>query len=419
MNFAIHAARRQRFTSAIGPRAAAVFAAPPETTRSNDTHFRYRPSSDLVYLTGFDEPETRAGAAPRRRDRDASCCSCARAIPSARPGTAAAPASTARCATSAPTRRFPIARARRAAARAPRERATPATTARPATAAFDARLCHAIARHAHARAPRRAARPSEIVDPRVVLHEMRLCKTPEELDAMRRAAAITARGAHRRDARGAARHATSTRSRPLLEYASARHGASGPGYGTHRRRGRERDHPALPRERPTARGGDLLLIDAGAEYDYYARRRDAHLPRRAARSRPRSARVYDVVLRAQEAAIEAVRPGATLDADPRAGGRVAHRGPGRRSASCTAHVAADRSSDGRVQAVLHAPHQSHWLGMDVHDVGAYSRRRASRARSSRAWCSPSSRASTSRDDDDQVAAASTAASACASRTTSS
>src|SRR5258706_413851 len=51
-------ARRLTRWAPGGPRAAAVFVAPPETTRSNDTQFRYRPSSDLVYLSGFLEPET-------------------------------------------------------------------------------------------------------------------------------------------------------------------------------------------------------------------------------------------------------------------------------------------------------------------------------------------------------------------------
>src|SRR5438552_14467010 len=54
---AIYADRRRRLMTRMGDRAAAIFFAAPEAVRSNDTHFDYRQSSDLLYLTGFEEPE--------------------------------------------------------------------------------------------------------------------------------------------------------------------------------------------------------------------------------------------------------------------------------------------------------------------------------------------------------------------------
>src|SRR4029453_1209085 len=54
---AIYADRRRRLMQRMGDRASAVFFAAPEAVRSNDTHFDYRQSSDLLYLTGFEEPE--------------------------------------------------------------------------------------------------------------------------------------------------------------------------------------------------------------------------------------------------------------------------------------------------------------------------------------------------------------------------
>src|SRR5262245_7916473 len=52
------AERRGALMDAIGPRAVALFHSPPERLRNGDSHYKFRQSSDLLYLTGFEEPET-------------------------------------------------------------------------------------------------------------------------------------------------------------------------------------------------------------------------------------------------------------------------------------------------------------------------------------------------------------------------
>src|SRR5512147_270639 len=51
-------ARRRRFMDSLGPGAAAILHSAPHPIRSHDVEHRYRPDSDLYYLTGFAEPET-------------------------------------------------------------------------------------------------------------------------------------------------------------------------------------------------------------------------------------------------------------------------------------------------------------------------------------------------------------------------
>src|SRR3569833_3423733 len=55
---AARADRRSRLASALGPRAALLLASPPEQLRNGDVHYKFRQDSDILYLTGFEEPGT-------------------------------------------------------------------------------------------------------------------------------------------------------------------------------------------------------------------------------------------------------------------------------------------------------------------------------------------------------------------------
>src|SRR5216110_1673553 len=54
----VHAERRARLAELLGPRAALVLASPPEQLRNGDVHYKFRQDSDILYLTGFEEPGT-------------------------------------------------------------------------------------------------------------------------------------------------------------------------------------------------------------------------------------------------------------------------------------------------------------------------------------------------------------------------
>ena len=120
--------------------------------------------------------------------------------------------------------------------------------------------------------------------------------------------------------------------------------------------------------------GQLLLIDAGCEIDGYT----ADVTRTSpigARFSPAQRRLYEAVLETQIAAIEAVKPGATLDAIHK---QVVEQ--------LTGHMVSLGLLTGEVPALIEAGaykqfymhRTSHWLGMDVHDVGFYSEGGAAR-----------------------------------------
>ena len=87
-----------------------------------------------------------------------------------------------------------------------------------------------------------------------------------------------------------------------------------PGVPVHRRRRRQRHHPALHRQRPAARRRRPAADRRRRRARRLLRRRHAHLPDRRSLHGAAQRDLYDVVLAAQQAAIAAVRPGATLDA---------------------------------------------------------------------------------------------------------
>jgi Xaa-Pro aminopeptidase len=106
--------------------------------------------------------------------------------------------------------------------------------------------------------------------------------------------------------------------------------------------------------------GELVVIDVGAEYGYYTADLTRTLPV-SGRFTARQRRLYDLVLGAQQAAIDSVRPGTSLGTL----NQIARRYLRTRSSDLCGGLGCD-------QYFIHG--LSHWLGMDVHDPGSYSRR---------------------------------------------
>lgn len=106
--------------------------------------------------------------------------------------------------------------------------------------------------------------------------------------------------------------------------------------------------------------GDLVVIDVGAEFGYYTADLTRTLPV-SGRFTPRQRALYELVLGAQQAAIDSVGPGTDLGAL----NRIARGYMRERSGSLCGGSGCERY-------FMHG--LSHWLGMDVHDAGSYSRR---------------------------------------------
>lgn len=353
--------RRARFYDAIGDGVAVLFAA-PEARFGHDTEYRYRPDPDFVHVTGFGEPKAVAVFDGRRRrfvlfvrpkDRERETWEGRRAgIAGARAAYGADEA-------------HPIAAL---------EEKLPALL-RPASSLWhawgisaeaDAMIAGLLARF------RREARhvqrgPVVVHDPTDVLHALRLVKDAGEIALLERSAAIACR-AHR-EAMAAARPGRfEYEVEAVLLRRFAASGASGPSYHPIVASGENATVLHYVENRRRISAGDLVLVDAGCEYEGYASDVTRTFPASGRFTRAQR-RLYAVVLAAQEAAIAAVAPGARFDAVHRAAQETLVDGlvdlgllRGRRE------TLMKRGAQERF--TLHRT--SHWLGRDVHDRGRYS-----------------------------------------------
>lgn len=212
--------------------------------------------------------------------------------------------------------------------------------------------------------------PQTLVDLESIVHEMRLFKDAHELDCMRKAAAIAAKG-HIHAMQACKPGLREYHLEAELLYTFRYHGAQSPAYNSIVAAGanactlHHRASDALLRD------GDLCLIDAGCELDGYASDITRTFPINGTFSGAQRA-VYDVVLAAQEAAISQVKTGQDFMAPHEAALKVLTQG------LLDLEILKSNQVGGLEGALENKSYQpfymhrtSHWIGMDVHDVGAY------------------------------------------------
>lgn len=360
--------RRSQFLAALGDGGVAIVQGARPVRRSNDTEYPFRQDSDFHYLTGFDYPNAVAvfrsggpGYTLFVEPRDAE----AETWNGYRPGVEGA------LREHGADRAHPV-------AELPQRL--------PAMLAGCRRLYHALGRDAAldaqivglAETLRLRSRdgenpPEAIADPRDILHEMRLRKEPGELELLRRAAAITAE-AHREAAALAwpGRFEYEMEAQLLCGFRSR--GAAGAAYGSIVGGGpRATTLHYVQNDQPLA-GGEVVLVDAGCELEGYASDVTRCYPV-GGRFAPAQRAIYDLVLESQRAALEAVRPGATLPAVHQAALAVLARGMielGLLQGTPEQVIEQKRYT----RYFMHGT--SHWIGLDVHDVGAYAQQGAPR-----------------------------------------
>ncbi len=357
------ARRRAAFFDAMAvasSSAVAVLPSAPVFVRNNDVDHEYRQDSDFFYLTGFDEPESvlvldaedrKVTLFVRPRDRDREVWDGPRAgVDGAKALGADASFVVAELDEKLPNL---LQNRRRVYYRLGGSRR------------FDDRLLGAIDK-VRARQRLGVTAPTEVVDPGAVLHEMRLRKSPVEIETMRTAARIT-REAH---------ELAMNRTRPgmheyeveaLLLDTFRRHGSERPAYGSIVGSGPNACVLHYRKNDRRIDTGELLLIDAGCEYGYYASDVTRTFPVGRAFSREQQA-IYELVLHAQVEGIAATRPGATLDEIHKLSVDIITRGLVRLGL-LSGEVQTLIDSEAYKRFFMHRT--SHWLGMDVHDVGAY------------------------------------------------
>lgn len=354
--------RRERFLDALGD-AVAILPAAPVRVRSNDSDHRYRPDNDVLYLTDFAEPEAVAVFAPqhpehryvlfvRPRDPERETWDGRRAGVEGAVSTFGADAA------------FPIAELE--------ERLPDFVDGRERVAyrlgrdeVFDRRFIELLSSYSTTRRAKGPG-PHTIFDPGEIVHEMRLHKSPEEVAVMRHAAASSAE-AHRAAMASAAPGQCESEIEALIEYTFRRLGGIGPAYPSIVGSGANATILHYIENSRRIEDGDLVLVDAGGEFAYYA----ADITRTwpvSGRFTAEQRAIYEIVLHAQLEAIERVRPGISQHEIHE--GVVKSLTEGLVELGLLEGPVDEAIENGKYKA-FYMHKTGHYLGMDVHDVGKY------------------------------------------------
>lgn len=355
--------RRQVLLEQMGNHSIAIVPTAPERLRNRDVNHPYRPDSDFYYLTGFAEPESLAVLIPKRpqgqyllfcREQDIE----KETWHGRRAGLEGA------CEIYGADDAFPI---------------TDIDDIVPGLLENKHRLYYSMGYYpeldhkilewtSQLREKERTgvSTPKETVALDHLLHNMRLHKREAEIAALRHAIAVTI-DAHQRAMRVCRPGLYEYQLEAEIIHEFMRQGCRAAAYPSIVGSGENTcilhyiDNTALLRE------GDLVLIDAGAEFDYYAADITRTFPVNGRFSEPQRA-IYELVLQAQYAIIDTVRPGVAWNQLQKTAVRVLTEG-----------LVELGLLQGNVETLIEKEtykrfymHRSgHWLGMDVHDVGGY------------------------------------------------
>ncbi|CAM7710352.1 Xaa-Pro aminopeptidase [Lelliottia nimipressuralis] len=356
--------RRQALLAHMQPGSAALIFAAPEATRSNDSEYPYRQSSDFWYFTGFNEPEavlvliksddTHNHSVLFNRVRDLT----AEIWFGRRLGQDAAPeklgVERALAFSEINEQLYQLLNGLDVVYHAQGEYA------------YADELVFAALDKLRKGSRQNLSAPASLTDWRPIVHEMRLFKSPEELDVMRRAGEISAL-AHTR---------AMEKCRPgMFEYQLEgeilhefnRHGARFPSYNTIVGGGENGCILHYTENESELRDGDLVLIDAGCEYRGYAGDITRTFPVNGKFS-PAQRAVYDIVLESLETALTLFRPGTSIQDVTGSVIRIMVNGLVKLGVmkGDVEELIADNAHRAFFMHGL-----SHWLGLDVHDVGGY------------------------------------------------
>jgi Xaa-Pro aminopeptidase len=352
----------EEFMRRMAPKSVAIIPGAREATRSNDTHYRFRQDSDFFYLTGFEEPEAIAVVKPsetnkyalfvRPRDPEREIWDGRRAGVEGAVSEFGADAA------------FPIAEFN-----SKLREILIDTDVLYYRLGVNRELDDTIIREITAmrgvnRKPVHS--PQTIVDPASIVHEMRVLKTPEELEIMQAAADIAAE-AHVEAMKAVRPGMQEYEIEALIEQIFRQRGAAGPAYTSIVGGGPNATVLHYINNDAELRDGDLLLVDAGAEYKGYASDITRTFPING-RYTQAQREIYDLVLKAQMACVEMVRPGVTHDQLKRHSIEVLTDGM----------VELGLLKGEPEELIKEKKHEQfymhglgHMIGIDVHDVGRY------------------------------------------------
>ncbi|MGQ4877954.1 Xaa-Pro aminopeptidase [Billgrantia sp. LNSP4103-1] len=357
-------ARRRALMNQLPADSAVMLLGASLATRSRDSDYPFRQDSDFHYLTGFPEPDALLLLLPGRSEGE-SVLFCQDRDPTLEAWTGI------RLGAEGAVREHGVDQAFENAERDERLASLLDGRSHLYLMLGDAdalALAEEVRAHLAARIRRGAQPPQSYVDLAPLLHEQRLIKSQAELELLRHAASLSAR-AHRRAMRAARPGLAEYHLQAELEHEFRWHGGSGPAYASIVGGGANACVLHYIENNESLRDGELVLIDAGAEFDLYAGDITRTFPV-SGRFSGAQRELYEVVLEAQERAVAAVRPGISLS--------ELHENTVRdltaglvRLGLLAGDVEARIEDESYRRFYLHST--SHWLGLDVHDVGSYRR----------------------------------------------
>jgi Xaa-Pro aminopeptidase len=353
----------EEFMRRMEPHSIAIIPSAREAVRSHDTNYRYRQSSDFYYLTGFDEPEAIAVVRPgyaegaytlfvRPRDAEKEAWDGARAGVEGAKDVHGADAA------------FPVAEFNQKLGDL-----LGGTGNLYYRLGYDRDLDDQLIRklsEMRGLTRRGVVAPVTITDLSHVLHEMRRIKSDEEIKLIERAVEITAE-AHVEAMRVVKPGMKEYEIEALIEYIFRRHGAAAPAYGSIVGAGNNATVLHYVKNDATLQEGDLLLVDAGAEYKGYAADITRTFPV-SGKFTDAHRDIYELVLKAEETCVAEARAGVSMDDLYNRSAEILTEGMVRLGLL-------EGDSQKLIEEGAHKKfymHKlGHFLGMDVHDVGLY------------------------------------------------
>jgi Xaa-Pro aminopeptidase len=354
-------ARREKLIDLIGD-GIAIIRANPHQTRSHDTEFPYRQNTHLAYLLGFDEPDTILVLNPHAENKVSVFLRPKDELAELWCGTRLGVEKA--CDTLGVDAAYDIADFEK-------EFAGMLDSHRKVVLDFfgdEAFLLSVknLLKKSSANRKKHSMIPFDLVHITPLIGTLQLIKSNEEIELMRSSARINTM-AHKLAMSMAKDGVYEYQIQAAMEYIYNREGASGAAYGSIVATGNNANTLHYVTNRDQLKDGQIILIDAGCEYQYYASDVTRSFPV-SGKYTSEQKDIYQLVFNAQEAAIEQSKPGQNLGALHQTTSKILAQGL--IDLKVLKGSVEENMSNGALRTYF--PHGTgHWLGIDVHDQSPY------------------------------------------------
>jgi len=355
--------RRKELMSQMEPNSIGLLSSAPERLRNNDAEYQYRQSSDFYYLTGFSEPQAILALVPGRQQGEVILF-CREKNLERELWTGYILGPDAAIDSLQIDDAYPIDDVDEIIVGLI-EGKDRIYYSMGRDDDFDSRVM-AWVKNIRINSKAGPRPPSEFQVLDHLLHELRLIKSPAEIKLIEKAVKISAEG-HKAAMNRCAPGLKEYELEAELQYAFIRNGSRSPAYQSIVGSGDNACILHYNSNNAEIKKGDLVLIDAGCEYDCYAADITRTFPA-SGKFTEEQRLIYEIVLLAQNEAIKATRPGNTWNAPHDASVKVIVRGL-LKLGLLKGSLSQQLKSEEYKRYYMHRV--GHWLGMDVHDVGDY------------------------------------------------